>query len=73
MMNRPTRKFVEGQEVSSAYHDEKGTIQEIDWSITFGQWTYKLLRTQTSRYGGSEGTLVWVCESSLKEVCHAVG
>jgi hypothetical protein len=68
MMNRPTRKFKEGQKVTSAYHDETGEIKEIDWSCSFGQWTYKLLRSKTSRYGGAEGTPVWVCESSLKEV-----
>lgn len=68
MMNRPTRKYKEGQEVSSAYHDEQGVIQEIDWSCSFGQWTYKLLRAHDSRYGGVKGTEVWVCESDLKPV-----
>ncbi len=68
MMNRPTRKFRVGDKVFSAYHDEHGEVKEIDWSCSFGQWTYLLLRTKTSRYGGEEGTKVWVCESSLKEV-----
>ncbi len=68
MMNRPTRKFKEGQTVASAYHDEQGAIQEIDWSCSFGQWTYKLLRDHDSRYAGLKGTMVWVCESDLKVV-----
>lgn len=66
MMNRPTRKYKEGDQVTSTYHDEHGQVQDVDWSVTFGQWTYKLLRTATSRYGGEAGTMVWVCESSLK-------
>ncbi len=67
MMNRPTRKFKEGQPVTSTYQGETGTVSEIDWSVTFGQWTYKLLRTETGRYGGAQGTEVWICESDLKE------
>lgn len=66
MMNRPSRKYKEGQVVTSAFHDEQGEIKEIDWSCSFGQWTYKLLRTRTSRYGGEQGTEVWVCESDLR-------
>ena len=73
MMNRPTRKFKEGDKLTSAYQGETGEVKEVDWSCSFGQWTYKLLRTQDSRYGGKEGTLVWVCESDLKEVCDGQG
>lgn len=67
MMNLPTRKFKEGNLVTSAYHDEHGEIKQVDWSCSFGQWTYKLVRARTSRYGGRVGTEVWVCESDLRE------
>ncbi len=66
MMNRPTRKFKVGDKVGSAYHDEHGEVLEVDWTCTFGCWTYLLLRSRTSRYGGEKGTKVWVCETDLK-------
>lgn len=67
MMNRPTRKYKEGQKLTSAYQGETGEVKQIDWSVTFGQWTYLIQRTENGRYGGKVGEQVWICESDLKE------
>jgi len=69
MGDRPTQKYTVGQELRSAYHDEQGVVQKVEWTYTFGTWTYLLLRTQDSRYGGEKGSVVWVCEGDLKPTC----
>lgn len=68
MMNLPTQKYSVGQTLTSVYHKEQGEVKVVEWSVTFGQWSYKLLRTVDCPYGGKAGTEVWVCESDLKAV-----
>ena len=66
-MERPTKKYSVGQAVISTYQGEEGEIKKIDWSVTFGQWTYMIERTKDSRYDNRpKGTEVWICESDLK-------
>ena len=67
-MDRPIPQFNVGDEIRSPYHDEQGTIQKVDWSVTFGRWGYLIRRTKDSRYGGKEGTEVWVYEGGLQRV-----
>lgn len=67
-MERPTQTYSVGESVMSVYHDEQGEVKAVDWSVTFGCWTYKLLRARDSRYGGVAGTEVWVCESDLRRL-----
>lgn len=65
-MERPNQKYQVGNSVTSTWHDEAGEVKAIEWSVTFGQWSYRILRSRDSRYGGKQGTEVCVCESDLK-------
>lgn len=65
-MERPAKKYSVGEHLTSKYQGETGVVKEVDWSVTFGQWTYKLERTEVSRYDNRPvGTEVWVCQSDL--------
>ena len=60
LTHRAPPDYKVGDFVKEVYNDEQGTIQEVDWSVGFGTWAYKILRATDSRYGGKAGTEVWV-------------
>lgn len=76
MMNRPSQAFKTKQEVFSPYHDVQGIVEAIDWSVSFGQWTYKIERVRDGRHDqinqfwmwNPELPCVWICESDLIHV-----
>jgi hypothetical protein len=67
-MDRPEKKFEIDTELESSHHGETGIVRDIDWSVSFGCWCYKLERTTRPRYSGKLDGYVWICESDLKEI-----
>lgn len=66
--DRKPQKFKIGDKVESGYQRKRGTIEKIEWSTTFGNWTY-LLAGKAAEYpewGAGPNGRVWVVESDLR-------
>ena len=63
---RSNPHFTVGCHVTSPWHGESGTVVEIDWSVSFGAWSYRIVRDRPGRYRGNVGESIWICQSDLR-------
>jgi hypothetical protein len=63
-----TQKFRVGEEVESGYQKKRGTIEKVEWSTTFGNWTYLLVGKAATypEWGAGANGRIWIVESDLR-------
>lgn len=62
------KKYKVGDSLFSAFQRVYGKVKRIDWSVSFGQWSYLIEKANKCCEQAFVHDLVWVCESDLKPV-----